>query len=84
MGEYLDHKSCVCKNSPLIDRLIKECTCVIQGDKIYNESLNAISLDDCASCTLYVALFAVFLTTSVIVGSAFVYFHWYSKKEGKS
>ena len=43
--------------------------------------LNTISSDDCASCTLYVVLFAVFLTTSVIIGSAFIYFYWYSKTE---
>ena len=29
----------------------------------------------------YVVLFAVFLTTSAIIGGFFVYFHWYSKKD---
>ena len=78
IGEYLDYKSCVCKNT-LIDKLVEECTSVADGDKIYNESLNTISSDDCASCTVYIVLFAVFLTTSVITGSRFVYFSWYKK-----
>ena len=54
--------------------------------KLYNETLNVIlsntiPSDDCASCTLYVVLFAVFLTTNVIIGGVFAYFYWYSKKK---
>ena len=49
IGEYLDYKSCVCKNA-LVDKLIKECTNVVDGDNIYNETLNVISSNDCASC----------------------------------
>ena len=79
IGEYLDYKSCVCKNSSMIDRLIEECTSVIEGDKIYSETLNTISSNDCASCSLYIVLFTVFLTISVIIGGVFVYFHWYKK-----
>ena len=79
IGEYLDYKNCVCKNT-LIDKLVEECTNVIDENETYNETLNTISSDDCTSCTLYVALFAVFLTTSVIIGSSFVYFYWYKKK----
>ena len=30
---------------------------------------------------LYVVLFAVFLTASVIIGGVFINFHWYSKKD---
>ena len=78
IGEYLDYKICVCKNT-LIDKLVEECTSVVDSNKIYNESLNTISSDDCASFTVYVILFAVFLTTSVIIGSSFVYFYWYKK-----
>ena len=85
IGQYLDYKSCVCRNS-LVDKLVEECTNVIEGNNIYNETLDVIQLntipsDDCASCTLYVVLFAVFLTASVIIGGVFVYFYWYSKKD---
>ena len=69
----------MCRNI-IVDQLVKECTNVIDESKIYNETLNSIPSDDCASCTLYVVLFAVSLTTSVVIGSSFIYFYWYSKK----
>ena len=79
IGEYLDYKSCVCRNS-IDDRLVEECTNVIDENKIYNKTLNTIPSDDCASCTLHIVFFAVFLTTIVIIGGSFIYFHWYKKK----
>ena len=78
IGQYLDHKSCVCRNS-LVNKLVEECTSVIDGHKIYNKTLAVSSSNDCASCTPYVVLFAVFLSTSVIISGAFVYY-WYLKK----
>ena len=79
IGEYLDYQNCVYRNT-LSDKLVEECTDVINGYKIYNETLNVIPSDDCASYTPDVALFVVFLTTSVIIVSVFVYFYWRSKK----
>ena len=57
IGQYLDYKSCVCRNS-LVDKLVEECTNVTDGDKIYNKTLTATSSNDCASCARYVVLFA--------------------------
>ena len=48
IGEYLDYKNCACRNT-LIDKLVEECTEVIDGNKIYNETLNTISSNYCAS-----------------------------------
>ena len=73
-GEYLDNKSCVCQKT-VIDKLVVECTSVIEENKIYNETLNTISSNKCASCTVYIVLFAVFLAASVIIGGVFVYFY---------
>ena len=73
IGEYLDSKSCVCKNT-LINKLVEDCTSVTDGDKIYNETLNVISSDKCSSCTLYVVIFVVFLKTSVIISGSFCLF----------
>ena len=70
----------MCRNS-IVDKLVEECTNVVDGNKIYNETLNTVSSNDCASCTVYIVLFAVFLTASVIIGSSFVYFYWYSKRK---
>ena len=79
IGEYLDYKSCVCRKT-LIDKLVKECTRVIEENKVYNETLGVTSSDECSSCTLYVVLFVLFLATSLIISSVFVYFYWYKKK----
>ena len=77
IGEYLDYKNCKCRNS-IVDKLVEEWTKIIEENKIYNETLNTISsnnsLSDCISCTPYIVLFAVFLVTSVIIGSVFLYF----------
>ena len=35
IGEYLDYKSCACRNA-LVDRLVGECTNVIDENKICN------------------------------------------------
>ena len=78
--EYLDYKSCVCRNT-LIEKLLEECPSVIGENIVYNETLNTVSSNDCASYTVYFVLFAAFLTTSIINGSSFLYFYWYSKKE---
>ena len=78
ISQYLDYKSCVCRNS-LVDKLVEECANVIDGDKIYNETLTVTSPNDCASCTLHVLLFAVFLSASVTISGAFVHFYWYKK-----
>ena len=78
IGEYLGYKNCACRNS-IVNELVEEWTNVIDENKIYNETLNTISSNDCVSCTLYIALFEVFLTARVIIGSSFVYFHWYKK-----
>ena len=80
IGQYLDYKSCVCRNS-LVDKLVEKCTSVIDGDKIYNKTLSMLSSNDCASCTPYVTLFAVFLSASIVISSAFVYFRWYKNKQ---
>ena len=71
IGQYLDYKNCVCRNS-LVDKLVEECTNFIDGDTIYNKTLTAASLNDCASCTPYSVLFTVFLSISVIISSAFI------------
>ena len=79
IGQYLDYNSCVCRNS-LVDKLVEECT-VIGGDTIYNKTLTVTPLNGCASCTPYIVFFTVFLSMSVIISDAFVYFHWYKNKQ---
>ena len=83
IGEYLDYKNCKCRYK-LADKLVEEYTKIVdENEMIYNETLNTISSNDykCSSCTLYIVSFAVFLVTIVIVGTVFVCFYWYLKKE---
>ena len=70
IGEYLDYKSCVCKKT-LVDKLVEECTSVIEENKIYNKTLS----NDCASYTIYVVLFVVLLLLCLIISGVFVYFY---------
>ena len=70
IGQYLDYKSCVCRNS-LLDKLVEEFTNVIDSDTIYNKTLTVTS-NDCSSCTPYIVLFTVFLSISVIISGTFV------------
>ena len=45
---------------------------------IYNETLNTIPLNNYenvpGSCALYIVLFVVFLVTSTLISTAFIYF----------
>ena len=85
VGEYLDYKNCKCRNK-LVDKLVEKCIENIDGNKmLHNETLDVISLNDYKtvrnSCTIYIVLFAVFFITSICISNAFIYFHWYLKKE---
>ena len=78
-GEYLDYKSCKCRNK-IVDKLLEECSGNTDGNKmLYNETLDAISLyaillntiplngykKVCNSCTIYIVLFVIFFITSM-------------------
>ena len=79
IDQYLDYKSCVCRNT-LVEKLVGKCTDVVDGDIIYNETLTVTSSNDFDLCTLYAVLFSVFLSTRVIISGDLVCFHWYKKK----
>ena len=76
IGQYLDYKNYACRNS-LVDKLVEECA----NDTIYNKTLTVTSSNDCYSCTPYIVLFTVLLSISVIISSAFVFFHWHKNKQ---
>ena len=75
-GQYLDHKSCVCKNK-LIDGLIKECTSVINETMINNkDSGNNNTLRN-----VFIALFSVAVLIGIICFCVFPYFKWFKGKK---
>ena len=71
---------CECKKS-LADKLAEECTENIEETRLVkiNSSKNE-NKHKCSSCTLHIALFSIFFTVSVGIGSHFLYFHCYLKK----
>ena len=73
----------MCRNS-IVDKLVEECSSVIDENKIYKKTLNAVPSGDCASCTIYIVLFAVLLTMCKIISSSFIYLYWYSKDNDQS
>ena len=72
IGEYLNYKSYVCKKT-LADKLVEECTGVTEENKIYNETSNVTSSNDCASCKVYVVLFVVLLLLCLITSSVSIF-----------
>ena len=79
VGEYLDYKNCRCRKI-ILGELVEEYTeNVYENAMIYNETLNDHK-KVCSSCTLHIVLFVIFLVTSTIISSVFVYFHWFLKK----
>ena len=52
---------------------------------IYNETLNAIPLNDYKkaynSCTMHIIFFVISLIISISISSVFIYFHWYLKED---
>ena len=78
VGQYLDYKNCIGRKC-IVDKLVEECINVVDGDILYNKTLST-DPNDCPSRTPYVVLFSVFLLISAIVGSTFIYFHWYKNK----
>ena len=73
VGEYLDYENCKCRKK-LVNKLVEECTENIDEAKL--AIINLVeheSMCKC-SCTLYIALFSVLLTTNIGIGTFFVYY----------
>ena len=80
-SEYLDYKNCKCKKR-LVDKLVEECTENIEETRLVEiTSAKNENKHKCSSCTLYIVLVSIFFTINVGIGSYFLYFHWYLKKD---
>ena len=78
--EYLDYENCKCRKR-LIDKLVKECSENIDGNKlIYNRTLNNYG-NVCNFCKVCIVLLVIFFIISLCINCAFVYFYWYLKKD---
>ena len=74
LREYLDYENCKCRKR-LVDRLVNGCTEAVEEVKI------AKNTHKYNFCPLWIALSSIFFTTNVGIGTYFVYFHWYLKKD---
>ena len=78
--EYLDYEKCKCRKE-IVDKLVDECTETVEEVKLAKITLGADeSKHKCSSCALYIVLFSVVFTVNVGIGTYFIYFHWYLKK----
>ena len=68
----------LCLQKTLIAKLVKECTSIIEENKICNKT-SMISSNYSASCTVYIVLFVVFLLLCLLTSSVFIYFYWYER-----
>ena len=81
VGEYLDYENCKCRKK-LVDKLVDECTEAVEEVKLAKITLaENKNKYKCSSCTLSIVLFSIIFTINVGIGTYFVYFHWYLKKD---
>ena len=80
VGEYLDYENCK-RRKKLVDKLVEECTENVEEVKLAKITLaENESKHKCSSCTQYIVLFSIIFTVNVGIGTYFIYFHWYLKK----
>ena len=77
LGQYLDHKNCVCKNK-LIGRIIEECTNIINETMINNK--DNIENDNTIT-NIFIGLFSIVMFILIVCFCVFVYFEWLKNKK---
>ena len=66
----------------LADKLVEECTENIEETRLVEiTSAKNENEHKCSSCTLYIVLYSIFFTINVGIGSYFLSFHCYLKKD---
>ena len=74
LGQYLDHKNCVCKNK-LVGKVVEECTSIINETMIDNKDNNTAEFN-----AINYVFIGLFLLTLVICFCVFPYFKWFKGK----
>ena len=66
----------------LLDKLTKECTKNVEEVKLAKiTSTEDENKHKCSFCTLHIILVLILSTINIGIGTYFVYFHWYLKKD---
>ena len=85
LGQYLDHKNCVCKNK-LIGRVIEECTSIINETMMNNDNDNNTKNNNNNTAwfnSINYVFIGLFLITLIICFCVFAYFKWFKGKYTK-
>ena len=86
LSEYLDYKNCKCKKR-LVNKLAERSSAEEYTENIEETRLVEITSSKnenklkCSSCTLYIILFSMFFIINYGIGSYFLCFYWYLKKD---
>ena len=65
-----------------VSKLLEQCTENVEEVKVAKITLaEDENKHKCSSCTLHIVLFSIIFTINVGIGSYFLYFHWYLKKD---
>ena len=86
LSEYLDYKNCKCKKR-LVNKLAERSSAEEYTENIEETRLVEITSSKnenkhkCSSCTLYIILFSMLFTINYGIGSYFLCFYWYLKKD---
>ena len=66
----------------LLDKLTKECTKNVEEVKLAKiTSTEDENKHKCSFCVLHIILVLILSTINIGIGTYFVYFHWYLKKD---
>ena len=72
VGDYLDYANLKCRKK-LVDKLFEECTENIDEVKIAGLALFEHGNKCKSSCTIYVVIIVIVFTTSIGIGTCFIY-----------
>ena len=80
----MDYENCKCRKK-LVDKLIDECTEIIEQVKLANITIFENENDDkYGSCKVYIVLLIVFFTVFIGIAIYFVYYNWFFIKNNVS
>ena len=66
----------------MFGKLVEECTETVEEVKLAKiTSDENENKQKGSSCTLYIVLFSIAFTVNVGIGTYFIYFYWYLKKD---
>ena len=77
LGQYLDHKNCVCKNK-LVGRVIAECTNVINETMMNNRDNKD---NDDTVWNIFIRLFSVVIFIVIVCFCVFIHFKYIKGKK---